>query len=99
MKRRTSSLPVQIATYGCRPPDSNVDLFWGQLRAANRYYNTLIEIERNRLQAYRTIRSEHSVDLQELEAEQIEVEALITEARDAIGNVRQLSRKRTEAAP
>ena len=98
-KRRISTLPLKILTFGCLAPTVNMKLFWDQLHAAHRYYNTLVEIELNRRAVYRKLRSGRSPELQELEAEKRDIEQSIETLREAIGKVRQEKRKRTDAPP
>lgn len=45
MKRKTSTAPTRIYTYGCRLPTKGADLVESQLKLARVYYNKLLEIE------------------------------------------------------
>ena len=58
MKRRTSTAPVRVYSYGCRLPTANAELVETQILLAHRYYNTLIEIERRRREKVRAAQSE-----------------------------------------
>jgi hypothetical protein len=63
MKRRTSTAPIRIYTYGCRLPTQGVELVEQQLLLAHRYYNKLIEIERDRRKKTRVAQSASSEDV------------------------------------
>lgn len=73
MKRKTSKVPTRIWTYGCNAPMEGGDVFWEQARLAHRYYNNLIEIERNRRAAYREARSKVVPALSVLEEREAEI--------------------------
>lgn len=68
MKRRKSSLPVRIYTYGCRLPTVGGDLVNQQLLLAHHYYNKLIEIERRRRKKVRDAQSASSQAVSQAEA-------------------------------
>lgn len=54
MKRKTSSAPVRIYTYGLpMGPTDHAELVREQMRAAHRYHNDLIQVERARRAAVR----------------------------------------------
>ena len=67
MKRRTSTAPIRIYSYGCRLPVANGDLLERQLLLAHHYYNTLIEIERRRRAKVREAQSTSSAEVSRLE--------------------------------
>jgi len=67
MKRKTSTTPTRIWSFGALEPTENQKALLDQLFFANRYYNTLIEIERKRRNRFREIRSEAVPELSMLE--------------------------------
>lgn len=76
-----ASLPSKIFSYGAkRGPFENVDECCRQLRAAHRYRNKLVEIEKNR-------RAKRDAILQEMFPQLSESEAKITELSRTIGEV------------
>lgn len=77
MKRKTSTTPTKIWSFGARGPTTNADLFHEQLFLGNRYYNTLIEIERKRRDKFREARSEASPELARLENEYARLNAAL----------------------
>jgi len=77
MKRRTSPLPTRIWSYGCLRPTTNTDAFFDQLRKAHVYYNTLIEIERDRRAEYRKDRAKLCPDIEKFEAEFLELDKAV----------------------
>lgn len=83
MKRKTSTVPTQIWTFGCLPPTTGGELVHEQHRKAHAYYNTLIEIELERRAAYRAARSAFP-DLAPLEAEHKERRDLIAAQRELL---------------
>lgn len=48
MKRKTSTIPTRVYSYGCLAPTAGADLVDEQIRLAHRYRNRLTEIERKR---------------------------------------------------
>ena len=83
---------IRVYQYGLLQPTTGQDLVWTQLRSAHRYYNRLIEIERERRAAYRAFRSAHG--LADLEAEYASAQAEIERARDAVSAQRGRDRSR-----
>lgn len=69
MKRKTSTTPTKIWSFGALEPTTNGKLLLEQLFLANRYYNTLIEIEQRRRKNYRDARSEAAPTLAMLESQ------------------------------
>lgn len=55
MKRRTSSKPVRVHSYGCRAPTVNAERVDEQYRLARGYKNKLTEIELERRRRYREL--------------------------------------------
>ena len=94
MKRKTSTLPTRIWTYGCRPPTAGGELIREQLWKAHRYYNKLIEIDLERRRLYREARSALNGTLSELESKQAEINAAIDKHRGELLLLRQSKRKR-----
>ena len=98
MKRRTSTTPCRVWTFGCRPATRGAELAAEQLRLAHRYYNKLIEIERSRRSEYRGARSGIDSALAALEAERDQLSAAIEAARTEIKAARQKKRAHVEAS-
>ena len=84
MKRKTSTLPTRIYTYGCRLPTSNGELVEQQILLAHRYYNKLIEIERRRRENVRAIQREAAPNIAEHERAAANLDAEIVAVLDAI---------------
>ena len=76
---------MRIYSYGCRLPTTNGDLVDQQILLAHRYYNKLIEIERNRRAKVRSIQAGAAPAIGENEAEvkriDGEIVALLTTAK------------------
>lgn len=94
MKRKTTTTPVRIYTYGLRAPTVNAALVHQQLLAANRYYNKLIELERARRAEYREARRRVCPELAELEAKRDALTAAIDAVREEISTLRKKVRTR-----
>ena len=91
-------MPTKVYKYGVRPPTKNADIVHEQMRLANRYYNCLVVIERERRQAVRDALQEcdqrHGID-----ALQDVVDTLKTqrdEAREEIKRARSKTRSRSD---
>lgn len=84
MKRKTSTTPTKIWSFGALAPTTNAKLFFDQLFFGGRYYNTLIEIERRRREKYRQARSQAVPDLALLEAEWKKLDAELTAGIEAL---------------
>lgn len=98
MARKTSSVPTRIWSFGARRPSAVEELsIKEQLYKAHKYYNRLIEIERERRTKYREARSRFAPQLAELEAKDEALQAALEEARRELRSLRQKDRKRTEA--
>lgn len=86
MKRKTSSAPTRIWSFGARPPTAEAERVRDQFWRASRYYNRLIEIERRRLDEYRITRSSLDPELGALESDaraaEERVESVIQAIRD-----------------
>lgn len=95
MKRRTSTLPVRVYTYGCLPPSENRELVDKQIFLARLYRNRLINIELDRRNRYREITGAHQ-DLSGVTAEILEVGARLEEVRTVIKMARKSSRSRVQ---
>src|SRR5271157_5906341 len=90
-------MTVKIYEYGLLPPTVNAELVDDQMRAAHRYRNVLVELERERRTRVRAILSGHA-DTEPLAAE---VERLASEhaaARERINLMRSAKRRRAESA-
>lgn len=83
--RKTSEAPTRIWKFSARPTDES--LVHGVLRQANRYYNELVSIERDRHQRYQEIRRRFAPELAALEEEW---ERLDDEAGDLIREQKRL---------
>src|ERR1700748_31254 len=75
MKRKTSTTPTKIWSFGALRPTENEEKFLEQLFQANRYYNTLIEIERKRRDSFREARSQVVPELGALEVKWQELDS------------------------
>lgn len=89
---------VYVYRYGLSHPITNLDLVYDQLRAAHRYRNTLVEIERGRRAAVRQILSEQQPILFALSEAVKAADAAVLDAFVAIKRQRAKTRKRSEAA-
>jgi hypothetical protein len=69
VKRKTTTTPTRIWSFGALDPTENKDKFHEQLLLSGRYYNSLIEIERKRRERYREMRSMIVPELAKLEEE------------------------------
>ena len=98
MKRKTSTTPTKIYSYGCLPPIVGADLMDQQIQRAHRYRNILTEIElrrRERVQKEMLAFGDVGTLTGKVEA----LAAKLTEIRVAIKAKRQADRKRVEAKP
>lgn len=93
MKRRTSTLPVRVYTYGCLPPTENRELVDKSIYLARLYRNKLIEIELARRHRYREITGAHG-DLSGIMTEILESNARLEELRAHIKLARKDARSR-----
>ena len=73
MKRKTSTTPTKIWSFGALAPTTNGELLLEQLFLGGRYYNTLIEVEQRRRKSYRDARSTACPTLAALEAEYLQL--------------------------
>src|SRR5262249_19800215 len=80
MKRKTSTTPTKIWSFGPLKPTENAELFHDHLYQATRYYNQLIEIERRRRDRFRVARSEHTPELSALEKQWQDKDAVFQQA-------------------
>jgi hypothetical protein len=88
MKRKTSTTPTKIWSFGALAPTTNEKLLLEQLFLGSRYYNSLIEIEQRRRKNYRDARSEAAPTLAMLEAEWKKLDAEFTLGLDALPKVK-----------
>lgn len=97
MKRKTSTTPTRIWTYGLRWPRDPADeaAVREQMLLAHRYQNVLIEIERDRRKTFRELRSELSPELASLEKRVAELTLSIEAQRRDIKALRRKTRERT----
>lgn len=98
MKRKTSTTPTKIYSYGCLPPIVGAELMDQQIQRAHRYRNILTEIElrrRERVQKEMLAFGDVGTLTGKVEA----LAAQLTEVRVAIKAKRQAERKRLEAKP
>lgn len=99
MRRKTSSNPTRIYTFGCWIPPEHRAAFYEQLRLGHQYRNKRVEIEREKRAAYRAARAEMFPALAEaeaaVEAADAEVERLVTALNAKRGAAR--ARVRDEA--
>jgi hypothetical protein len=98
VKRKTSTTPTKIYSYGCLPPIVGADLMDQQIQRAHRYRNTLTEIElrrRERVQKEMLAFGDVGTLTGKVEA----LAAQLAEVRVVIKAKRQADRKRLEAKP
>jgi hypothetical protein len=96
MKRRTSTLPCRVYTYGCfRSPTANAAEVDKQIYLARMYRNKLLEIELARRAKYREVTGEHE-DLSPILLEMTELDARLEELRAHINSARADARKRVQ---
>lgn len=88
MKRKTSTTPTKIWSFGALAPTTNGQLLLDQLFLANRYYNTLIEIEQRRRKNYRDARSEAAPTLAMLEGQWKALDTEFSVALNALPKVK-----------
>lgn len=86
---------LKVYKYGLLAPSSNGELVRSQMRAAHGYRNTLVEIERGRRAAIRSILAEHGSE-PALEHAVTEAEAALEDAERAIKSRRAETRSRSE---
>lgn len=92
MKRKTSSLPTRIYTYGIVSMDADSrNIIMEQLFEGNKVRNQLVALERERRSKFRALRSEIAPQLAALEVERDSVVSLYD---DALAQLKKL--KRTE---
>jgi len=84
MKRKTSTTPTKIWSFGALAPTTNGELLLEQLFLGSRYYNTLIEVEQRRRKNYRDARSEAAPALAGLEAEWAKLDAELSVGIEAL---------------
>lgn len=85
MGRKTNKTPTRIWSFYCRPPAAETAaLVRENLFLANRYYNALIEVERQRAARYQEIRRTHAPTLAALEDAYAEANLAVDAAYDAI---------------
>lgn len=95
MKRKTSTTPTKIWSFGALAPTSNGELLLEQLFLGSRYYNTLIEVEQRRRKNYRDARSEAAPALAGLEAEWTKLDAELTAGIEALPKTKGEKGKKT----
>lgn len=88
MKRKTSTTPTKIWSFGALAPTTNGQLLLEQLFLANRYYNALIEIEQRRRKNYRDARSEAAPTLAMLETQWKALDTEFSVALNALPKVK-----------
>src|SRR3990167_4017073 len=91
--RKTSNVPTRIYTYGATAlsPEHQV-IVNDQIWHAHRYYNRLVEIERDRRNKYRQIRRSLSTTLDNLERQYDEYEASYLNARARLSGIEKKDR-------
>ena len=91
-------MPSVIYRYGAREPAQNLPLIWEHLRAAHRYRNKLVEIERARRETSSAIVSAASPELSDLEARYAELTAKSDAEAARIKAVNKAARKQKATA-
>lgn len=84
-----------VYKFGLRPPTSNAAIVRDQMRLAHRYYNDLVQIERGRRAAERSLLAPYA-DIREREDEARRLDAVCEELSHEIKAGRKSARKRTE---
>ncbi len=92
------SLPSVIYRYGALEPALNLPLVWEQLRAAHRYRNKLVEIERHRREQAAAVVSAASPDLAALEAQYASLQTKAEAEATRIKAVNKAARKQKATA-
>jgi len=91
-------MATTVYRYGLAAPHEEHDRILDQMRAAQRYRNVLVEIERARRVAERTLLAEAAPEMATLIAQAQDAERALEEAIDAIRRTRGKTRKRSETA-
>lgn len=100
MARKTSTVPTRIWSFGCHAPSPEAQvLVKEQVFKAHRYYNRLIEIDRERRTKYREARLRYFPQLAALEEQATAIGAALEAARGELKTQRQTDRKRSEPSP
>jgi hypothetical protein len=84
MARREQTQQVRVYTYDCIGPIQGAEIVSAQAHSAHRYYNKLVEIERERREKWDAMRLRHCPELVELEARIAELGERIESAKGAI---------------
>jgi hypothetical protein len=93
MSKEEQSVEARVIQYGCLPPIQGADLVRSQMRAAHRYKNDLIALERCRREEYRKLRSRFG-DLAPIEERASTLAQELTALREAIAAERKAERRR-----
>lgn len=88
MARKTSLTETRIWTFSCRAPTAGGDVLHEVLFLANRYRNGLVQIERDRLEEYRRVRSALAPALDAAETSFANVEKEIEDVYKDLGRVK-----------
>lgn len=89
---------AKVYVYGLQAPTLNADVVADQMWRAHQYYNTLVEIERERRDAIRKVLGNTSAEVETLEAQRQAISSAIVETREAIKRLRAVTRKRSDTA-
>lgn len=95
MRRKTTPTPTRIWSYGITRVVSGQERIEAQIRAANAYYNKLIEIERWRRNAFREIMSRQHA-LKDIDERRRALEEQLEALRSALGARRVEARRRVD---
>lgn len=87
--RKVSSKPTRIWKFGARPPVEGADVLRDAMYRSVRYYNKLIEIERERRVRFDAIRAKYAPELSVLETEFLSVAQEIEGVFQAVKKERQ----------
>jgi hypothetical protein len=83
MAKKTSTVPTRIYSYGCLAPVEGADIVEQQLRAANKYYNDLIAIGRDKRQRWEDLVAEVHPEADLWEMAQVAVSGAVDALRRA----------------
>jgi len=100
---QNSSSNVRVFKFGCKPPTINYNKIREQLYAANTYYNKYIELEYDRINRYRLIRSRSFPKLAALEEQNKEFkpqrDAIVAEMKEISKRIKDINRQLKNITP
>jgi len=100
---QNSSSNVRVLKFGCKPPTINYNKIREQLYAANTYYNKCVELEYERINQYRSIRSKFFPKLAALEEQDRKFkpqrDAIIAEIKEISKRIKDINRQLKNITP